>query len=90
MIAFPEVMVFCAVDVLKLGHMPVSGFVMQARRTIPTVPHPSETIRLVKAFLVITCSVERQRLIEYAERVATEHGVVEIIEVATDNDEQDI
>ena len=62
---------------------------MQARSNIPTVPNPAETIRLVKAFLSMTCAVERQRLIDYAERVVAEHGVLEVIEVATDNDEQD-
>ena len=83
-------MVFCGRNVLQLGDTTVSGFVMQARRNIPTVPHPSETIRLVKAFLSITCAMERERLIEYAERVAAEHRKFEIIEVTTDIDEDEV
>ena len=83
-------MVFCGCSVLELDGLSVLGFVMQARRNIPTVPHPSETIRLVKAFLLITCAMERERLIEYAERVAAEHSKFEIIEVATDIDEDDV
>ena len=83
-------MVFSPTSVLKVADLTVSGFVMQARRNIPTVPHPSETIRLVKAFLMITCSMERQRLIEYAEHVAAEHRKFEYIEVATDNNDQEV
>lgn len=74
---------------LTIGELTVSGFVMQARRSIPTVPHPSETIRLVKAFLAITCVSERERLVEYAERIAAEHSKFEIIEVATNIDDDD-
>ena len=83
-------MVFCGRSVLKVEDITVSGFVMQARRNIPTVPHPSETIRLVKAFLTITCAVERERLIEYAERIAAEHSKFEMIEVATDLDDDEL
>ena len=83
-------MVFCGSSVLELEALTVSGFVMQARRNIPTVPHPSETIRLVKAFLSITCAMERERLIEYAERVAAEHSKFEFIEVTTDADEDEV
>ncbi len=63
---------------------------MQARRNIPTVPHPSETIRLVKAFLAITCAIERERLVEYVEHVAAEHAKFEYIEVATESNDQDV
>ena len=83
-------MVFHGCSVLELEASTVSGFVMQARRNIPTVPHPSETIRLVKAFLSIKCAMERERLIEYAERVAAEHSKFEIIEVTTDIDEEEV
>lgn len=83
-------MVFSTVDVLKVDDLKVSGFVMQARRNIPTVPHPSDTIRLVKAFLMITCSIERERLIEYVERLAAEHRKVEVIEFTMDNDEPEV
>ena len=82
-------MVFLTVSVLKLDQLIVFRFDMQARLNIPTVPHPSETIRLVKAFLMITCSMERERLIEYAEHVAAEHSKFEIIELTTDSDESE-
>ena len=83
-------MVLCTVSVLLLDVLTVSRLVMQARRNIPTVPHPSETIRLVKAFLMITCATERERLIEHVERLAAEHGKFEVIEFTIDNDEPEV
>lgn len=84
------VVVFRGRSVLRHEDSEVSGFVMQARRNIPTVPQPSETIRLVKAFLTITCASERERLMAYAECVAAEHSNVDIIEVTVDIDEDDV